>query len=45
MAVQYVFACCTSELNDVFEPPGTPHERAIKHKIDLLLEPVPPADR
>ena len=34
-----------SEFSDVFEKPGTPPERAIKHEIDLLPDSVPPAKR
>ena len=34
-----------SEFSDVFEKPGTPPERAIKNKIDLLPDSVPPAKR
>ena len=30
--------------SDVFEPPGTPPDRAIKHGIDLLPDSVPPAN-
>ena len=35
--------CC--KLSDVFEKPGTPPEKAIKHEIDLLLDSVLPAKR
>ena len=32
-----------SEFSNVFEKCVTPPERAIKHKIDLFLDSVPPA--
>ena len=34
-----------SEFSDIFEKPGTPPERAIKHEIDLLPDTVLPAMR
>ena len=34
-----------SESSDGFEKPGTPPEKAIKHKIYLLPDSVPPAKR
>ena len=34
-----------SEFSDIFEQPGTPPERAIRHKIDLLLDSILPAKR
>ena len=34
-----------SSFSDVFEKPGTPPERAIKHEIDLLPKSVPPAKK
>ena len=34
-----------SEFSDLLENPGTPSERAIKHKIDLLPDSVSPAKR
>ena len=37
------FIC--SELNDIFEQPKAPLERAIKHKIDLPLDSVALAKR
>ena len=33
------------EFSDIFEKPGTPPERVIKYKIDLLPDSVPPAKR
>ena len=30
-----------SEFSDAFEEPGTPHERVIKHEIDLLADSIP----
>ena len=34
-----------NDFSDAYEPPSTPPERAIKRKIDLLLDSVPPAKR
>ena len=34
-----------SEFSDIFEKPGTPPERFIKHVIDLLLDSVLSAKR
>ena len=34
-----------SEFSDIFKPPSTLPYRAIKHKISLLLDSVPPAKR
>ena len=34
-----------SEFSNVFEKPGTPSERAIKHEIDMLPDSVQPAKR
>ena len=37
-------AICT-EFADVFAPPSTPHEREIKHRIELLPGSEPPSKR
>ena len=34
-----------SKFSGVFEKPGTPPEKAIKHEIDLLLDSVLPAKK
>ena len=33
------------EFSDVFEKPGIPPDRAIKHEIDLLPDSIPPAKK
>ena len=34
-----------NEFIDAFKNPGTPPKRAIKHKIDLLPDSIPPAKK
>ena len=35
----------SSEFSDIFEMPGAPPNKAIKHEVELLPNSVPPAKR